>query len=240
MTRQVAVGMEGLELMVRSDGRQLGTRVFEALLGMAKRAVEQLETIDRAAPQGRPSALLSKLRGTGRGISSSALFAELERAHPLDLQSPFEGSERVSGGVWIAADILDTPISASVAKLRWESRATDLPLHVHEYSDRFIIVQKGRGFFHVTDEDVASFTGTRVRSIPARELDVFLFRRGVVHTFSTDTEPMILLSCQLPFLPFDDPRQYRLPKIRWTAAEYREDAPPRIACDPAWTMLAGL
>jgi len=54
-------------------------------------------------------------------------------------------------------------------------------------------------------------------AIAARERDVFIFTRGVVHTFSTTDQPMVLLSCHLPFIHLDDARQYTLPPVRWTA-----------------------
>lgn len=73
----------------------------------------------------------------------------------------------------------------------------------------------------------------------SRQRDVFLFTRNVVHTFSTGDESMVLLSCQLPFLAFDDERQYRLPSYRWIAREQPERKPPTVACDPAWSVLAG-
>jgi mannose-6-phosphate isomerase-like protein (cupin superfamily) len=141
--------------------------------------------------------------------------------------------------VWLAKYILGNRSTTSVAKLRWESKATDLPMHVHDHSDRFIIVHKGRGFFHVTGESADEFTGRKVRSIPARERDIFIFSRGVIHTFSTDSEPMVLLSCQLPFLPFDHPDQYRLPRVRWVASEHRDEYAVGVGCDSAWTLLNG-
>jgi mannose-6-phosphate isomerase-like protein (cupin superfamily) len=124
----------------------------------------------------------------------------------------------------------------SIAKLLWSPGATDLPMHVHEHSDRFIIVRKGRGYFHVSDEPVDAFSGKRVRTIPARERDVFMFSRGVVHTFSTDREGMELISCQSPFLRFDHPDQYRLPRVRWTAGACPDTYPVTIACDPGWMV----
>jgi mannose-6-phosphate isomerase-like protein (cupin superfamily) len=147
-------------------------------------------------------------------------------------------SDRVGGAVWIAQEILADGAQASVAKLRWDSRALDLPTHVHDHSDRFIIVLDGRGFFHVTDETAERFTGQKVRSVPARSRDVFLFSRGTVHTFSTDAEPMTLLSCELPYLTFNDPDQYRLPEVRWMAEDHRDSYQPVVGCDPAWSVLA--
>jgi mannose-6-phosphate isomerase-like protein (cupin superfamily) len=124
----------------------------------------------------------------------------------------------------------------SIAKLLWAPKALDLPMHVHEHSDRFILVKKGRGYFHVSGEGVEEFTGKGVRTIPARERDIFMFSRGVVHTFSTDLEPMELVSCQSPFLPFDHPDQYRLPGYRWTADRHGDDYPVTVACDPGWMV----
>ncbi len=232
MDRAIQLDSAGLNIGV--DARPLGTRVLAALIAIAQTAVRELPR----ASGGAPLALLSRLRGTGRGVSSSALFDALERDHPLELVAPFEGSPLVSGAVWNARDILGPGHDAAVAQLRWEAGARDLPMHVHDHSERFIIVRSGRGFFHVSDEPCERFTGQSVRSIPARERDVFLFTRGVVHTFSTDREPMVLYSCQLPYLPFDHPEQYRLPKVRWTAADHPEDDSPTVACDPAWSVLA--
>lgn len=234
MGRDAAISMEGLELTVPGGSDPLGTRVLGGLVNLAEAAIARLNS---QRPT-RGAAVVSRIRGTGRGVSFTGLVTELERAHPLQLEYPFEGSDRVGGAVWVAKELLRGTSTTSVAKLRWDSRALDLPMHVHDHSDRFIIVLEGRGFFHVTDEPAERFTGKRVRSIPARERDVFLFSRGVVHTFSTDAEPMTLLSCQLPYLAFDDPKQYRLPQIRWTAKEFQDPYPPGIACDPAWTVLA--
>lgn len=231
-------GMGGLELVIRNGAGPVGSQVLAGLVELAESAVGRLHELKQRINSTGPAAMLSKIRGTGRGVSFTRLVGELERAHPLTLEYPFEGSDRVGGAVWIARDVIGGNSTTSVAKLCWDSRAMDLPMHVHDHSDRFIIVLKGRGFFHVTDETPEEFTGRQVRSIPARERDVFLFSRGTVHTFSTDAEPMVLLSCQLPFMKFDDPRQYRLPQVRWTAKEHSDSYPAGIACDPGWSVLA--
>jgi mannose-6-phosphate isomerase-like protein (cupin superfamily) len=222
-----------LELAVPPNNRKRGTRVFAGMVELSQRAVTALGRTTAG-----PVAVVSRLRGTGRGVSSSALFDALERDHPIAPVAPFEGSDRVAGAVWRGDQILGGSSNAAVARLIWAADARDLPMHVHDHSDRFIIVRRGRGFFHVSDEDCEHFTGQRVRSIPARERDVFLFTRGVVHTFSTDREPMELLSCQLPFVPFDERDQYRLPACRWTAATHRDNYAAGVACDAAWTVLA--
>ncbi|HLO39990.1 MAG TPA: cupin domain-containing protein [Phycisphaerales bacterium] len=231
-------GMGELELVIRNGAGPVGSRALTGLVELAEAAVGRLHELKHRIHATGPAAMLSKIRGTGRGVSFTRLVGELERAHPLTLEYPFEGSDRVGGAVWIARDVVGGNSTTSVAKLCLDSRATDLPMHVHDHSDRFIIVLKGRGYFHVTDEHPEEFTGQQVRSIPARERDVFVFSRGTVHTFSTDAEPMALLSCQLPFMKFDDPRQYRLPRVRWTAKEHPDSYPAGIACDPGWSVLA--
>ena len=219
---------------IRPD-RDTGREVLESLLRLANEATQSLR---RAAPVESPAAVVGRLRGTGRGIHFSHLIERLERDHPIELKAPFECSDLVSGAAWDSEVILGPGQHGALAKLRWAAGADDLPMHVHEHSDRFIVVHEGRGFFHVSDQTVDAFDGSDVRSIPARERDVFLFTRGIVHTFSTLDKPMTLLSCQLPFLPFDDPRQYRLPKHLWTARDNPEPRPPAVGCDPAWTVLA--
>lgn len=238
MFKSSSLSMEGLELVVPAGAARLGTRVLAGLVALAERSVERFDQLRRQYRGACPTAVVSRVRGTGRGVSFTSLVAELERAHPVSLEYPFEDSERVGGAVWIARELLGGASTTSVAKLRWDSRALDLPMHVHDFSDRFIIVLKGRGFFHVSDESPERFSGERVRSIPARERDVFLFKRGTMHTFSTDEEPMTLLSCQLPFLAFNDPKQYRLPKVRWVAKDRTDGYAPTVACDPGWSVIA--
>jgi mannose-6-phosphate isomerase-like protein (cupin superfamily) len=230
-----AIELDGLELRGNSGGALSGAEVLQGVLALAEAALVRLA---KAGPQ--PKAVLGRLRGRGRGVHFRDLVSVLEREHPIELRSPFEDSHLVAGAAWDASTIVGGNVSGALAKLRWSAGADDLPMHVHEHSDRFIIVQEGRGFFHVSDQDVDRFDGSDVRSIPARERDVFLFTRGVVHTFSTAKEPMTLLSCQLPYLPFDDPRQYRLPRHRWTARDNPEPKPAMVGCDPAWTVLSGM
>lgn len=213
------------------EGLSPGARVLAGILRMAERAIDDL------ARHGTRMAAVGRLRGTGRGVHFRDLVEHLEREHPITLVSPFEASHLVAGAAWDGDAILGPGSPGALAKLRWSAGADDLPMHVHDFSDRFIIVHEGRGFFHVSDQPFDRFDGSDVRSIPARERDVFLFTRGVMHTFSTLDQPMTLLSVQLPYLAFDDPRQYRLPTHVWTARNNPEPSPPSVACDPAWTRL---
>lgn len=219
--------LEGLELKIPPGPEPPGEAVLRGLLYMAQEALDRLRV-----RTDQPTAALGRIRGTGRGVSFGRLVERLEADHPIKLTSPFEGSEKVAGAVWESGH----SGAPALAKLRWDAEATDLPMHVHEHSDRFIIVLEGRGYFHLTSQDLGAFDGSSVRTVPARERDVFVFTRGVVHTFSTDRSPMVLLSCQSPYLPFDDPKQYTLPHYRWRARDHA-DVDPVVGCDVAWTVL---
>lgn len=190
------------------------------LLGMAKAHFQRLRTL-----AGLPRfARVGQIRGTGPGVSFATLVNRLEASYPVSLRSPFEGSDRIAGGVYrvprVVSPATPTDHTDAIAKLRWSSGASDLPMHVHTDSDRVIFVLSGRGFFHVSGQPADAFNGESVTTIAARERDVFVFSRGVVHTFSTFEHPMTLISCQLPHIPFDCPRQYRLPHVSWKASDH--------------------
>ena len=228
-----AIEIDPFHLSSGHPGQELrGVEFLEALLHGSQRVMESL----RSNSDSRCAAL-GRIRGTGRGVSFSRLVSQLEAEHPIELRYPFEGSTQVGGAVWRGDELIHPDYTDALAKLHWKPGAVDLPMHTHEHSDRLIIVLEGRGYFHVTDEPIGAFTGTAVRTVPARERDVFAFTRGVVHTFSTTGHGMTLLSCQLPFLPFDDPRQYRLPQLRWTAMEHPTDTGAIVAVDPIWRVL---
>jgi mannose-6-phosphate isomerase-like protein (cupin superfamily) len=232
MSRPLTLELPPMPLDLPRGQEALGTRVLQGLLDLGEAILARLR---ERSPRPRLAAV-TRLRGTGRGVHFSEWVDALEHDHPVTLQAPFEGSDLVAGAVWPILHRGDGRVHA-LAKLRWAPGADDLPMHVHDHSDRCIIVLSGRGYFHISDQPIDQFDGRDVRSIPARERDVFAFTRGVVHTFSTAKEPMVLLSAQLPFLPFDHPNQYRLPSHRWIARNNPERVPASIQCDPSWMLL---
>ncbi len=239
MSTSSALDLSRIDLQLPSLDAANGVDVLRAILGMAESALRRAVAAARSRGAERIAAV-GRLRGTGRGIHFGSLMQKLETEHPLELVSPFEESLLVAGAVWDGNALVGRNCKAALAKLRWSAGADDLPMHVHDFSDRFIIVHEGRGFFHVSNQSFDGFDGSDVRSIPVRERDVFLFTRGVVHTFSTLDQQMTLLSCQLPYLAFEDPDQFRIPKKCWTARDNPEPKLPLIGCDPAWTLLANV
>lgn len=190
-----------------------GREILTAMFNIARDGLDIL----RRESGGRPSVSIGNVRGTGRGVSLSRAIEVLEGTYPIELSYPFEGSDRVGGAAWVGRYLIGPDEPAALAKLHWLPGADDLPMHIHPFSDRFIVVLKGRGYFHYTQQSLVDFDGSSVQTIAARERDVFVFSRGTVHTFSTAESDLVLLSCQLPYLPFDHPEQYRLPAHRWTA-----------------------
>jgi quercetin dioxygenase-like cupin family protein len=196
-----------------------GREVLSGLLALARSGVSLL------TPES--PALVGRVRGLGPGVSFSGQVQILERDHPVDLVFPFEDSAHVGGAAWRASELLGPDHRDGIAKLRWLPDARDLPMHAHP-TNRFIVVLDGRGFYHCSEQSVETFDGSSVRTIAARAGDVFIFGRGVVHTFSTIEHAMTLLSCHLPFLPLDDPAQYTLPHFRWTATEHFNAIPSMV------------
>jgi mannose-6-phosphate isomerase-like protein (cupin superfamily) len=209
-------------------------RPLETLLDLAAQVHAQLET--RAARSGGRLAMLSRVRGTGPGVSFGRLVQSLEERHPIALQRPFEGTETISGGVWDSAELVGDGSGKAIVKLHFDKGTDRLPLHVHEHTDRVIFAVEGRGFFHISSQSLGSFDGTDVRTVPIRSRDVLAFTRGVVHTFSCRDEPLILLSCHFPFMPLDAPNQYTLPEHNVCPADLVHGE-SRIACDPSWNEL---
>lgn len=224
-----------LALSLPTGSSPTGREVLAAILNLGRAALNRMTIGTADCPH--PFAALGHLRGTGPGVAFSDLVATLEHDYPLELTYPFEGSDRVGGAVWRSDELLSADRDDALAKLRWEPGADDLPMHVHTRSERFIIVLEGRGFFHVSRQDYDDFDGSDIQTIAARERDVFLFTRDVVHTFSTAEHAMTLLSCQLPFIPFDDPTQYALPAHRWTAASGLRHRTPQVICTAGWSKL---
>lgn len=225
--RDQVLAMEGMLLEPAANRQPAGLAVLESLLKGAGLAFERLRG------RSQPAAAIGRVRGTGPGVSFGRLIELLERDLPLEVSSPFEGVGSIAGGAWIAREA-GLNRDDALAKLCFLPGTEELPLHVHENSDRFIMVLEGRGFYHVAE----SGDDGRIRTVPIRSRDALAFTRGTAHTFSCPFESLTLLSVQSPYMPFDHPAQFRICEPRWTPAIATLDQ-GRVGCDPAWTVLAG-
>jgi len=168
----------------------------------------------RAGRLETPAFLRSALSSDAREIQ-----ADFQRDYPLELQSPFEGVDSVAGAVWMGSDLFTEACDDAIMKLRFEAGTYELPLHTHERSDRVIVVLKGRGLFHFTNQSRATFVGEGVTSTAVEPGMVLVFSRRLLHTFSSPAEPLYLLSYHAPFIPLDDGDQFTLPNFRWIPRE---------------------
>ena len=199
----------GAMAMYRADeGGLTGRDVFERLIAMARQVIADLERSIADGQRVPRTAITGVVRGTGRGVSFGKLIEQLEAAHPITIESPFEGSEMVAGGVWEGGRIVGPAEDAGIMKLRFEAGCEGLPFHTHEHSDRVLIVLEGRGFFHASRRPVEEFDGSDVASVAVRERDLVAFQRGTVHTFSAPGENLTLLSVHTPFVALGDSNQY--------------------------------
>jgi mannose-6-phosphate isomerase-like protein (cupin superfamily) len=128
--------------------------------------------------------------------------------YPIRLIAPFEGVSSISGAVWKASELFGNNDVDAVLKLRFQAGSTDLPIHSHEYSDRVLVVIDGEGVFDVLPS--AASSPDQIRATPVSTGDVLAFSRGVLHTFRTYSDDLLLLSYHSPFIPLNDPRQYKV------------------------------
>ena len=130
---------------------------------------------------------------------------DLVRRHSITIERGFEGNAGIEGGVW--------PTTAcngdALVFLRFASGTVDLPLHVHEFSDRFIVVDDGVGLFHYAPSAIQP---DKLRSLTEQAGDVIMLTRGLLHTFTAPIEDLVLLSYHTPFFALDDHRQFTIRK----------------------------
>jgi hypothetical protein len=144
-----------------------------------------------------------------------ALVERVHRDHPLALEAPFEGSDRIAGAVWDGAELLGRSERDALVKLRFDRGCDDLPSHVHASSDRFILIVDGKGWFHHSAATMETFEPAAMRTTPLRKGSIVVFRRGSIHSFSTTGEGMVMLSYHLPFVAFEDVEQYTITPRSW-------------------------
>ena len=136
--------------------------------------------------------------------------------YPLQLESPFEDTASIAGGLWSGRALFGPGFEDALAKLVFSAGTLDLPMHVHQYSDRFIIVAAGSGRFWWSEEGLDAFSGRCVESVKVCRGDMLVFTRGLMHTFSAPRENLFLLSFHSPEIAFTDPRQFTVPPTTWT------------------------
>ena len=183
---------------------------------VARRVLTSLHADIRLGRLADRAFLLGEAEQHGLSPVLNSLMNRIDAEYVIELQSPFEDTPSIAGGLWSGRELFGDGHDDALAKLRFSAGTLDLPLHVHEHSDRFIVVLEGSGRFWWSQEPLDKFSGVGIRSVPVRPGYVLVFTRNLLHTFSAPDEDLLLLSYHSPEIPFDDPRQYTLPALRWT------------------------
>ncbi len=182
------------------SGDECGRKLLESLQQLARGGLARLTR------EGKTEGLFehARLRGSGCELVRH-LARRLLESSPIVVERGFEGNNGIEGGVWRLGEGSDD----AVVYLRFSAGTCDLPLHVHEHSDRYIIVDQGVGLFHYAPMDDQP---RELRSVIVQEGDVMAFTRGLLHTFTAPIEDLTLLSFHAPFFEFDDARQFAIPE----------------------------
>ena len=183
-----------------SDGDGSGGKsVLDAWFGMVRKAIARAVT----AASGGAVVRFGRLTEAAKWGTAKPLHDGLRKSHPIRVEAGFEGNAGVEGGAWRPSDGSDD----GIVHLRFLAGTEDLPLHVHEFSDRLLVVTSGVGLFHYLPVAEKS---RELRSVVVEAGDAVLFTRGIVHTFTAPLDDLTLLSYHAPFFEFDDTRQFSI------------------------------
>jgi len=224
-------------LALSSSATQSPSAAFEALAETARSYLREMDACVRTARLPARTALLTRLRETGPGVAFSEVLAALQ-SDGLNWVCPFEACSNVSGAVLKGADLVAVQRDDAFLLLRFASYTKNLPLHVHDDSDRFIVAIGGSGFFHVSPDPLEMGSSRKLRHVPVRENDALMFRRGTMHTFSTESEPLTLLSYHHPYVPLEDERQYRVSSPPEKPADFLRRQRACVSFDAGWSVLS--
>jgi hypothetical protein len=193
---------------------------LQTVMSVARRSLERI----RSQVEGvEPIFTKGRIEIGSLAPSPSVMAGELLKVHPIPVEPGFEGNAGISGGAWPNDD---GDQDDALVYLRFSEGTVDLPLHVHEFFDRFIAVADGFGLFHYMPGEE---TCGELRSLVVQAGDVVVFTRGLMHTFTAPIEGLTLLSYHTPFLAFDDARQFTIP-ARPVGQEWTWNLPSTIIC----------
>lgn len=182
---------------------------------VGRRVLRRVHADIRSQRLHSPAFLFGSAGEHGLGATLETLSRRIDREYPIELRSPFEETESIAGALWSGKELLGDEREDGLAKLRFARGTLDLPVHVHQHSDRFIAVLRGAGRFWWSEQTLDQFDARQIESVAVAEGDVLVFTRNLLHTFSAPDEELVLLSYHSPEIPFEDRRQYTIPATRW-------------------------
>lgn len=190
---------QGFAFEVTEDNGREAKDLLDAWFGVMRAAIRC-----SLAASGAVVVRFGRLARTSNLVTAKALHDEIRDLHPIRVDAGFEGNAGVEGGAWRPSDGCDD----GLVHLRFANGTENLPLHVHEFSDRLIVVTSGLGLFHYLPDTGKS---RELRSVVVEAGDAVLFTRGVIHTFTAPLSDLTLLSYHSPFIELDDSLQFTIP-----------------------------
>lgn len=223
-------------VVVSSEAASSATAAFDVLASAAQSCLNELDANVQMGRLPERVALTSRVRGTGPGVSFGDVVDALSKASVGWICS-FEGCMTARGSVLRGKDLVSSERDDAFLLLRFEPQTLDLPLHIHEDSDRFITVISGRGFFHASPDPLEVGPSRRLRHTVVRDRDTVMFRRGTVHTFSTGEHALTILSYHRPYISLADERQYTLSSHLEKPADFLKTVRSTIVIGQSWTTF---
>lgn len=209
----------GLQVMTGPSDEPQWSGALAEFFDIGRQMMRRLRTDIRTGRLDAPAFLFGPTRSSATIPGLGTLVDRIETEYDIELKAPFEETDSIAGALWSGQELFGDDVEDGLAKLRFAAGTLDLPLHAHEHSDRFIVVQSGNGLFWWSDQTLKAFDGRSIRSVPVSTGDVLVFSRNLPHTFSAPQRDLILLSYHSPEIPFDDPRQFTIAEPRWTPRE---------------------
>ena len=211
-------------------------KAFQSLASVAMKCLLELDLNARVGTVAARAAFTSCIRGRGPGVSFGHIVDTL-RSASVGWICPFEGCMTARGSVLRGCDLVSPERNDAFLVLHFEPHTLDLPLHIHEDSDRFIYIIEGRGFYHCSPDPLEAGKSRQLRHIAVRDRDVVMFRRGTVHTFSTAEHPLTVLSYHRPYVSLADERQYTLTSDVERPADFLRSHVASISIGQAWASV---
>lgn len=190
---------QGYAFEVGEDDGPEGKNLLGAWFRMTRAAIRRA-----VAASGAAIVRIGRLAEASNWVTAKAMHDGLLASQPIRVDAGFERNPGVEGGAWRPSDGCDD----GLVHLRFGAGTEDLPLHVHEFSDRLLVITSGLGSFHYLPDAGKS---RELRSVVVEAGDAVLFTRGVIHTFTAPLCDLTLLSYHSPFIELDDSRQFTIP-----------------------------
>jgi hypothetical protein len=123
---------QGFAFEVSEDDGVDGKDVLGAWFRMVRAAIGRVVK----GVSGSAVVRFGNLTETSEWGTAKDLHDGLRETYPIRVEAGFEGNPGVEGGAWLP----DDSVGDGLVHLRFAAGTEDLPLHVHEFSDRLLVV----------------------------------------------------------------------------------------------------